>query len=73
LHDGSNLDLNGVPALIVATTAFTQAADVQAKALGYEPNMVWVPHPIQDRTDDELKALADKHCDQIVTALTAGG
>jgi hypothetical protein len=71
LHDGSNLDLSGVPALIVATTAFTQAADVQSKALGYEPTMVWVPHPIQDRTDDELRSLADKHCDEIVGKLVA--
>jgi hypothetical protein len=71
LHDGSNLDLNGVPALIVATKAFVQAAEVQSKALGYEPNMVWLPHPIQDRTDAELRALADEHCEQIVVALTA--
>ena len=71
MHDGSNLDTNGVPALIVATTAFTQAADVQAKALGYEPNMVWVPHPIQDRTDAELKALADSVFNEIVTRMTA--
>lgn len=61
-----------MPALIVATTAFTQAADVQSKALGYEPTMVWVPHPIQDRTDDELKALADRHCDEIVAKMTTG-
>jgi len=71
LHDGSNLDLSGVPALIVATTAFQQAADVQSKALGYEPTMVWVPHPIQDRTDAELNALADKHCDEILSRMTA--
>ena len=58
-----------MPALVVATTAFTQAADVQAKALGYEPNIVWVPHPIQDRTDDELKALANRTVDEIVTRL----
>lgn len=69
MHDGSNLDLAGVPALIVATTAFTQAADVQSKALGYQPTMVWVPHPIQDRTDAELEALADKHCDEILSKM----
>lgn len=72
MHDGSNFDLAGVPTLIVATTAFTQAADVQSKALGYEPTMVWLPHPIQDRTDDELKALADKHCDEIIGKMTGG-
>ena len=71
MHDGSNLDQNGVPALIVASTAFVQAADVQSKALGYDPTIVWVPHPIQDRTDSELRALADRTFDEIVTRMTA--
>ena len=60
-----------MPALIVATTAFVQAAEVQSKALGYDPTIVWVPHPIQDRTDPELRALADKAFDEIVTRMTA--
>lgn len=47
-----------------------QAADTQGSALGFEPEWVWVPHPIQDRTDDELKALADKHFDAIMAKLT---
>ncbi len=71
MHDGSNLDQNGVPALIVASTAFVQAADVQSKALGYDPTIVWVPHPVQDRTDTELRALADRTFDEIVTRMTA--
>jgi hypothetical protein len=33
--------------------------------------MVWVPHPIQDRTDAELQALADRHCDEIIAAMTS--
>lgn len=32
---------------------------MQSKVLGFEPAMVFVPHPIQDRTDDEMRALAD--------------
>lgn len=44
---------------------------MQAKALGYEPTIVWVPHPIQDRTDTELRALADRTVDEIVTRMTA--
>lgn len=44
---------------------------MQAKALGYEPTIVWVPHPIQDRTDAELRALADRTFDEIVTRMTA--
>ena len=71
MHDGSNLDSNGIPALIVATTAFVQAADVQSKKLGYDPTIVWVPHPIQDRTDPELRDIADSVFDEIVKKLTA--
>jgi hypothetical protein len=29
-----------------------------------------VPHPIQDRTDEELQALADGHLDDILAALS---
>lgn len=44
---------------------------MQAEALGFDPAYIWVPHPIQDRTDEELKALADRHFDEILTAMTA--
>lgn len=43
---------------------------MQSKALGYEPSMVWVPHPIQDRTDAELKKLADDVFDEVVSKMT---
>ena len=71
MHDGSNLDSNGIPALIVASTAFVEAAEVQSRKLGYDPTMVWVPHPIQDRTDAELRGIADSVFDEIVRKLTA--
>ena len=32
---------------------------MQAKSLGFDPAMVFVQHPIQDRSDDEMRALAD--------------
>tara|TARA_R110002167_G_scaffold355794_1_gene570280 strand:+ start:564 stop:767 length:204 start_codon:yes stop_codon:yes gene_type:complete len=66
-----SLEDRGIPAIGVATTEFIDAATVQAEALGFEPAYIWVPHPIQDRTDDELKALADKHFEEIVKAMTA--
>jgi hypothetical protein len=30
---------------------------------------VFIPHPVQDRTDDELRSLADEHFDAIVKLL----
>jgi len=44
---------------------------VQGDALGYDPHYVWVAHPMQDRTDAEMQALAEKHFDEIVAALTS--
>ena len=54
----------------VATTEFVEAWQAQSAALGYEPPMVFVPHPIQDRTDAEIQALADAAVEEIVGRLT---
>ncbi len=55
----------------VATTEFREAWRAQSAALGYEPPMVFVPHPIQDRTDEEIRSLADAAVEEIVSRLTA--
>ena len=65
-----NLEKRGIPTVGVATTEFVEAAAVQADSLGFDPAYIWVPHPIQDRTDAELHQLAAQHVDQIVAALT---
>lgn len=44
---------------------------MQARSLGYHPAMVFIPHPVQDRTDDELRTLADNAFERIVQAITA--
>lgn len=53
----------------MATTEFVEAAQAQAEGLGAAPAGVFVPHPIQDRTDEELAKLADGALEQIVRAL----
>lgn len=55
--------------MVVASSEFVEAAQSQASALGLEARRVFVPHPIQDRTDDEMQALADAALDQIMEAL----
>ena len=59
-----------MPTVFVASTEFVDAAEAQARALGADPAAVFVAHPIQDRTDDEVRALADGAVDAIVAALT---
>lgn len=71
MHDMNRLENAGIPAVPVATTEFRQAARVQSAALG-RPGVeaVYVEHPIQDQTDDELKARADAVAKQLVDRLT---
>ena len=59
MHDTVDLEKRGVPSLFVATVEFLDGAELQARQLGADPAAVYVPHPIQDRTDAELVAIAD--------------
>ena len=58
--------------MFVASGEFVTAAESQSKSLGF-PTVarVFTPHPIQDRTDDEMSAYADAAFDEIVAAITA--
>ena len=74
MHDIVDLEARGIPAAFVASTEFIDAATAQASALGFPAvARVFVPHPIQDRTDDELRALAAAAIDEIVAAVTTNG
>jgi hypothetical protein len=69
VHDTVNLEAVGVPMVFVASTEFIDAADAQSRSLGADPARVFVAHPIQDRTNDELRALADVALAEILDAL----
>ena len=69
MHDIAELESRGVPGVFVASIEFTTAAAAQAEALGIEPAAVFVPHPIQDRTDEEMRALAEGAVEAIVAGL----
>ena len=58
-----------MPGVFVASSEFVDAAAAQGAALGFEPAAVFVPHPIQDRTDAEMAALADAAVDNILRAI----
>ena len=65
------LDRRGVPGTMIATTAFEAAARAQSAVLNFEPAIVYVPHPIQNRTDEEIRRLADGALDSILGAISA--
>ena len=53
------------------TTEFEDAAAMQAQALGFEPGIVWAPHPIQNRTTAELEQIASDLVDDILAMLVS--
>lgn len=65
----ADLESRGIPVVGIATTEFIQAMEAQSKALGTDPAYVFVPHPIQDRTPEELYALADEHLEAMLKLL----
>ena len=71
MHDIADLESRGLPGVFVASSEFVGAADAQSRALGFAAAAVFVGHPIQDRTDDEMRALADAALEQILRAITA--
>jgi hypothetical protein len=69
VHDITQLEAAGLPGVFVASAEFVQAADAQAVALGADPARVFVEHPIQDRTDAEMTAIAERALDELLAAL----
>ncbi len=57
--------------MFVASDVFVEAAAAQSASLGFSPASVFVQHPIQDRTDDEMRALADQAYGVLIERLTA--
>ena len=68
-----NLDSRGIPGVSVVTTGFTDAVAAQSQALGFEPAIVYVPHPIQNRTAEELDQIADQAIESALALLTVAG
>ena len=70
MHDSVWFEINGKPSVVIASNVFEDAAEKQAAALGLpELRRVFVAHPIQDATDEEMRAKADAVIDQILAAL----
>lgn len=72
MHDIADLERRGIVGAFVATVEFIDGAEVQARSLGVEPAAVFVEHPIQDRTDDEMRAIAESAFEEILRNVTAG-
>ena len=70
VHDVSNLERRGTPAVFVLSEHFASAATTQSEALGFDAATVFTRHPIQDRTDEEMIAIADTAFEALIAALS---
>jgi hypothetical protein len=64
-HDLNDLDLRGIPGVSVLTTEFRDAFAKQCGAIGYAGASVYVPHPMQNRTTEELHGFAEGSVEEI--------
>jgi len=71
VHDIADLERRGVVGVFLASEAFAEAARAQGAALGFPAPHVLVPHPVQDRTDAELREVAERVHPAVVAAVTA--
>ena len=72
LRDVLELETLDTPAVLVASDAFVQAADDQSRKLGQPAiRRTFVAHPVQDRTDEELRSTARAVVDDVVGRLVA--
>ena len=53
------------------TTHFAQGVEAQSDALGFEPAVVYVPHPIQNRTKGEIETIADEAFAKVMALLAS--
>ncbi len=70
MHDTVHFEIQGLPSVFIASSQFVEAAQAQSEALGLpDVRRVFVPHPIQDATDDEMRERAEACVDDVIAAL----
>lgn len=72
VHDTIEFEKRGIPATVIITQAFRNAAVFQFKGKGMEGHpYVELPHPISNLKPEEMRALTLGFVDQAVKQITA--
>ena len=67
MHDITDMEARGIVSVGVVTELFRDGAEAQLKTLAFDAAVVFIPHPIQDRTTAELRQLADEALTEIMS------
>ncbi|WP_210208166.1 UGSC family (seleno)protein [Rhodoplanes roseus] len=68
-HDLNDFDKRGLAGVSVLTEEFRHAFEQQKAAIGLDAAAIYVPHPMQNKTTDELHAFAEQSIDRILAAI----
>jgi hypothetical protein len=72
VHDTIEFEKRGIPATVIITQAFRNAAVFQFKGKGMEGHpYVELPHPISNLKPEEMQALTLSFVEQAVKQITA--
>ena len=72
VHDTIEFEKRGIPAAVVITTAFKNAAVFQFRAKGMEGHpYIELPHPISNLKPEEMKAVTLRYVDALAKQLVA--
>jgi hypothetical protein len=71
VHDTVEFEKRGIPATMVLTSVFTNAAIHQFKVRGLDGHpFVELPHPISNLTPEQMRDVTLRHVDEMVRYLT---
>jgi hypothetical protein len=71
VHDTVEFEKRGIPATVVLTSVFRNAAIHSFRTKGLEGHpFIELPHPISNLTPDEMRALTLRYTDELVAQLT---
>jgi hypothetical protein len=65
----AEIEARGIPTVYVSTVEFRDASERQETALGAHLASVFVEHPIQDRTDEEMLEIAEHAFEELLGKL----
>ena len=70
VHDAIEFEKRGIPAAVIITQAFRNAALFQFKSKGMEGHAtIEMPHPVSNLSADEMRALTLKFVDDVARQL----
>jgi hypothetical protein len=71
VHDTVEFEKRGIPATMILTSVFTNAAIHQFKVRGLDGHpFVELPHPISNLTTEQMRDVTLRHVDEMVRYLT---